>query len=111
MLFNLNSTPSSINIAEDVRNAKVTTAVTATSTVTVLLASNAARAAISVFNSGTVDVFIREGAAVTSALYEVKIPPQHWYKEEYSGARYTGVISCITATGSSALMVSEGTLG
>lgn len=109
MLFNLNQS-NPINPTEDVRGAKVTSAVTATTTVGVLLAANPLRAAISIFNAGSVDIFIREGATVTSTLYELKIPPGYLYKEEYAGGRYLGAISVITASGSAVLMVSEGSV-
>lgn len=109
MLFNLNSN-ATVNIAEDTRGAKTTASVSATSTASVALAANTARANYSILNTGTVSVFIREGATVTSSLYDVEIPPRNYWKEEFNSARYTGAISAITASGTATLMVSEGTL-
>jgi hypothetical protein len=109
MLFNLNPN-SSVNIAEDIRGAKTTTLVSATSTVGVALASNPVRATYNIFNAGTVTAFVREGAVVTSALYDFQIPPGFLYKEEFSSARYLGVVSAITASGTTSLLVSEGSL-
>lgn len=109
MLFNLNPT-ASVNIAEDVRGAKVTATVSATSTVGVALAANANRANYSIYNAGPATVFLREGATVTPALYDVQIPAGFYWKEDFSGARYLGTISVITASGTASLQVSEGSV-
>ncbi len=107
MLFNLNPS-SSVNIAEDTRAAKTTAIVSATSTVGVALAANPNRAVYSIFNAGPAPIFLREGAAVTPALYDVQIPAGFYWKEDFSGARYLGAISVITASGTASLLVSEG---
>ena len=109
MLFNLNPT-TSVNVTEDVRGAKTTATVSATSTVGVALAANANRAAYSIYNAGPVTVFLREGSVVTSALYDVQIPAGFYWKEEFNSARYLGVISVITASGTASLQVSEGSV-
>lgn len=110
MLFNLNSS-SGVNVTEDWRSAKTTTAVSATSTVSVALAANASRATYSIYNTGTATVYVREGAVVTSTLYEFLIPPGYYWKDDFSnGVRYSGTISVITASGTASLMVSEGLL-
>jgi len=107
MLFNLNPT-ANVNITEDVRTAKTTATVAATSTVSVALAANANRANYSIYNAGPATVFLREGSVVTSSLYDVQIPSGFYWKEEFSSARYLGVISVITASGTASLQVSEG---
>lgn len=109
MLVNVNSS-TSVNIAEDLRSAKTTATVSATTTVAVALAANAARANYSIYNAGSSTVFLREGTAVTSTLYDVQIPPGFYWKEEFLTSRYTGVLSVITASGTSSLLVSEGSL-
>ena len=109
MLVNVNPS-TSVNIAEDLRSAKTTATVSATTTVAVALAANAARANYSIYNDGSSTVFLREGAIVTPTLYEVQIPPGFYWKEEFLTSRYTGVLSVITASGTSSLLVSEGSL-
>ncbi len=109
MLFNLNPT-TSVNITEDVRTAKTTATISATSTVGVALAANANRANYSIYNAGPATVFVREGAVVTSTLYDVQIPAGFYWKEDFSSARYLGAISVITASGTASLQVSEGSV-
>jgi len=109
MLVNVNPS-ASVNITEDVRSAKTTTTVSATTTLAVALAANATRANYSIFNAGPSDVFVGEGATVTSALYDFKIPSGFYWKEEFLTARYLGAISAITASGTASLMISEGSL-
>ena len=109
MLFNLNPT-ASVNITEDVRGAKTTATISATSTVGVALAANANRANYSIYNAGPATVFVREGAVVTSTLYDVQIPAGFYWKEDFSSARYLGAISVITASGTASLQVSEGSV-
>lgn len=109
MLFNLNPT-ASVNITEDVRGAKTTATVSATSTVGVALAANANRANYSIYNAGPATVFLREGAAVTPTLYDVQIPAGFYWKEDFPSARYLGAISVITASGTASLQVSEGSV-
>jgi len=110
-LVNLNSSPSNVavNIAEDVRNSDVVTAVNATTTLTVALPANPLRAGYSIYNAGTVTAFVRENATVTAALYKHPIRPGYLCESEFTSSRYTGAISVITASGSSNLMVSEST--
>lgn len=109
MLFNLNPT-TSVNITEDVRAAKTTATVSATSTVGVALAANPNRATYSIYNAGPATVFLKEGADVTSELYDVQIPAGFYWKEDFSSARYLGDISVITAFDTASLQVSEGNL-
>jgi hypothetical protein len=110
MIFNLNPN-AEVNIKEDTRSAKTTTTVSATSTAAVALAANANRANYSIYNAGPATVFLREGATVTSALYDVPIPSGFHWKEDFNGtARYLGAISVITAADTASLQVSEGTL-
>ena len=108
MLFNLNS--GSVNVAEDTRGAKVPVVVSVTNTAANALSANPNRACYSMFNTGPATVFMREGAAVTSTLYDVQIPPGFYWKEDFPSARYLGVISVITASGTASLLVSEGAL-
>ena len=109
MLINVNSN-SVVNIAEDVRAANSAATVAATTTVAVALAANPNRANYSIYNAGPATVFLREGSVVTSALYTTPIPSGFLWKEDFTSARYTGVISVITASGTASLQVSEGTL-
>jgi hypothetical protein len=109
-LVNLNPTNVAINVAEDVRNADTVTAVSATATSSVALPANSNRAGYSIYNAGTVTVFVREAGAVTATLYKHPIPPGYLCESEFSSSRYTGPISVITASGTSNLMVSESTI-
>ena len=109
MLINVNSN-SVVNVSEDVRSANSAVTVSATTTVAVALAANANRANYSIYNAGPATVFLREGSVVTSTLYTTPIPSGFLWKEDFIGARYTGPISVITASGAASLQVSEGTL-
>ena len=109
-LVNLNPSNVAVNIAEDIRNADTVTAVSATATTSVALVANPSRGAYSIYNAGTVTVFVRENATVTAALYKHPIPPGYLFESEFSSSRYTGAISVITASGTSNLMVSESTI-
>jgi len=109
MLFNLNPA-SSVNITEDTRTAKSTATVSATSTISVALAANAGRTNYSIYNAGPSTVYLREGAVVTSSLYDVTIPAGFYWREDFLSARYLGAISVITASGTASLQVSEGTI-
>lgn|GEM_PF-5341599 len=92
------------------RAAKTTTTVSATATVSVVLAANSSRTNYSIFNAGPATVFLRGGSVVTSSLYDVQIPAGFSGKEEFTSARYLGVVSVITASGTASLQVSEGVL-
>lgn len=99
-----------MNVSEDARNANTVTPVSATTTAGVALAANANRVNYSIYNAGPATVFLREGSVVTSTLYTTPIPSGFLWKEDFIGARYTGVISVITGSGTASLQVSEGTL-
>jgi hypothetical protein len=107
MLVNLNSSNAALNVAEDIRNSDAVTAITATSTASVALAANPNRGAYSIYNAGTVTVYVRESPTVTASLYKHPIPPGYLFESDFSTSRYTGAISVITASGSSSLLVSE----
>ncbi|MEG4634841.1 hypothetical protein QUB56_35785 [Microcoleus sp. AR_TQ3_B6] len=109
-LVNLNPSNVAINVAEDVRGSDTVAAVSATATSSVALAGNANRGSYSIYNAGTTTVFIRENATVTTALYKHPIPPGYLFESEFTSSRYTGIISVITASGTSNLMVSESTI-
>jgi hypothetical protein len=109
-LVNLNPSNVAVNIAEDIRNSDTVTAVSATATSSVALAANPNRIHYSIYNAGTVTVFIRENATVTAALYKHPIPPGYLFEQDGSSSRYTGAVSVITASSTSSLMVSESTL-
>ena len=110
MLVNLNPSNFAVNIAEDIRNSDTATAVSATATASVALPANPLRGAYSIYNAGTVTVFVRENATVTAALYKHPIPPGYLFESDFSTSRYTGAISVITASGTSNLMVTESTI-
>ena len=104
-LVNLNV--SAVNIAEDIRGQDAVTAVSATATSSAALPANPNRAGYSIYNAGTTTVFVRENPTVTAALYKHPIPPGYLFESDFSTSRYTGVVSVITASGTSNLMVSE----
>jgi hypothetical protein len=106
MLVNLNPSNSAVNIAEDVRLSDTVTAVNATATSSVALVANPNRLTYSVYNAGSTTVFVRENATVTATLYKHPIPPGYLFESDAT-SRYTGIVSVITASGSSNLMVSE----
>lgn len=107
MLFDLNS-KSSVNITEDIRGPKTTTTVNTTSTAAVILPANNSRAVYSVYNAGTVPVFVRDGTTVSVSNYEFILNPGFLWKEEFNNApRYLGTVSAITASGTTSLQVSE----
>jgi hypothetical protein len=110
MLVNLNPSNVAVNVAEDIRGADTATAVSATATASVALAANPLRGAYSIYNAGTVTVFVRENATVTATLYKHPIPPGYLFESDFSTSRYTGAISVITASGTSNLMVTESTI-
>jgi len=105
MLYNLNLTNAATNIAEDIRGSDAVTTVTVTTTSSVALAANNARARYSIYNGGNATVFIRESSTVTNALYTTPIPPGFMWKEDFTGgSRYLGVVSIIGAAASSVLV-------
>lgn len=106
-LVNLNPSNVAVNIAEDIRNSDNVTAVSAAATVTVALAANTSRAGYSIYNAGTQTVFVRENATVSPTLYKHPIPPGYLFEQDFTTSRYTGIISVITASGTSNLMVAE----
>lgn len=107
MLFDLNS-KANVDISEDIRGPKITTAVSATSTAAVILPVNNNRAGYSVYNAGSVPVFIRDGTTITSSVYEFILNPGFLWKENFDNSpRYLGAISAVTASGTSSLLVSE----
>ena len=106
-LVNLNPSNVAVNIAEDIRSSDTVTAVSATATSSAALPANPLRAGYSIYNAGSVTVFVRENATVTAALYKHPIPPGYLFESEFTSSRYTGAISVITASGTSSLMVSE----
>jgi len=109
-LVNLNPSNVAVNIAEDVRGSDTVTAVSASATSSVALAANANRRSYSIYNAGTTTVFIRENPTVTAVLYKHPIPPGYLFESDFSTSIYTGVISVITASGTSNLMVGESTI-
>jgi hypothetical protein len=113
MLVNLNSANAAVNVVKDIRSALSAATVVVTTTATIALAANAFRSNYMIYNSGSNTVYLREGTApVTGASpsYNVIIPPGFLWKEDFPTARYTGTIHAITASGSTSLQVSEGTL-
>jgi len=106
-LVNLNPSNVAVNIAEDIRGSDTATAVSATATASVALAANPLRGAYSIYNAGTVTVFVRENATVTATLYKHPIPPGYLFESDFSTSRYTGAISVVTASGTSNLLVTE----
>jgi len=110
MLVNLNPSNVAINVAEDIRNSDTATAVSATATASVALPANPNRGAYSIYNAGSVTVFVREAATVTAALYKHPIPAGYLFESDFSNSRYTGPISVVTASGTSNLMVTESTI-
>ena len=110
MLVNLNPSNVAVNIAEDILRSDTAAAVSATATASVALPANPLRGAYSIYNAGTVTVFVRENATVTAALYKHPISPGYLFESDFSTSGYTGAISVITASGTSNLMVTESTL-
>ncbi|NQE38365.1 hypothetical protein [Microcoleus asticus] len=109
-LVNLNPSSVAVNVAEDIRNSDTVTAVSAAATVTVALAANPLRGSYSIYNAGTQTVFVRENATVSATLYKHPIPPGYLFEQDLASSRYTGVVSVITASGTSSIMVAESTI-
>jgi hypothetical protein len=107
MLVNLNPSNIAVNVAEDIRGSDTATAVSASATASVALPANPLRGAYSIYNAGSVTVFVRENSTVTATLYKHPIPPGYLFESDFSTSRYTGPISVITASGSANLMVTE----
>lgn len=102
---------SSINIAEDTRNAKVCTTVAVAATFTApQLAANANRATYSIYNLGPSSVLMREGTTVTAALYESVIPVGYYWYPDPSDPRYLGAISLLGSGGTANCQICEATL-
>jgi hypothetical protein len=110
MMMNLNpGLP--VNVNEGVRDAQTVVTAAVGTTVFPVLAANPSRASYNLYNIGSETVYIREGATVSSTLYDIAIPPGYLWKEAFSGSpRYLGAISGVTASGISSLQVSEGSL-
>ena len=106
-LVNLNPSNVAVNIAEDIRNSDIVTAVSASATSSVALAANPNRGAYSIYNAGPQIIFVRENPTVTAALYKHPIPVGYLFESDFSNSRYTGAVAVITASGTSNLMVSE----
>ena len=109
-LVNLNPPNVAVNIAEDIRGSDTATTVSATATSSVALVANPQRGAYSIYNAGSVTVFVRENATVTAALYKHPIPPGYLFESDFSTSRYTGPVAVITSTGKSNIMVTESTI-
>ena|SRR4028119_25594 len=106
-LVNLNPSNVAVNVAEDIRGSDTVTAVSATTTSSPALAANPNRASYSIYNAGSQIVYVRENGTVLATLYKHPIPPGYLFEQEGTSSRYTGVVSVITANGTSNLMVSE----
>lgn len=116
MLVNLN-TSSGTNIIEDTRGPSTPAAAAVTTTASIALAANTARASYTIYNAGPNAVYIREGAAPVATatapatpLYNVIIPPGFFWKEPFQDARFTGDIHAVCASGTASLQVSQGLL-
>lgn len=105
--YNLNTSTSAINIAEDVRNSGIVTTVPVTTTSVVALPANPLRVGYMIFNAGANTVFLKEGATVSNGTHSIIIPPGCAWEEPMLNARYLGPISVITTTGPSSLQVTE----
>ena len=102
---------SSINIAEDVRNAKICTTVAIAATFTApQVAANGNRATYSIYNLGPNPVLMREGATVTAALYEAVIPVGFYWYPDPGEPRYLGAISLMGNGGAANCQICEATL-
>ena len=106
-LVNLNPSNVTVNIAEHIRESDTVTAVNATATASVALASNPLRVGYSIYNAGSQTVFVREHSTVTATLYAHPIPPGYLFESDFTSSRYTGPIAVVTGTGTSSLMVAE----
>ena len=105
------STSGSVNIAEDVRGAASPvpgSPFSVTTTASVILPANTARATTTIINSGSVPVFLREGStpSVSPSAYTYILPPNRMWEPD-SNFRFTGAIQAITALGTSTVAVSE----
>lgn len=75
-------------------------------TLTTLAASNANRRGISVYNTGSVPLFVHLGAGASSTMWTVKIPPDAFY--EAPAPCYTGVVTGLwEVSGSGAAYITE----
>jgi hypothetical protein len=108
-LVNLNLSNVAVNIAEDIRNSDTATAVSVTTTAS-LIAANPNRVAYSIYNPSNVTVFVRESSTVTATLYKHPIPPGYMLESDFSTSRYTGPIALIVASGTANVMVTESTI-
>jgi hypothetical protein len=107
-------TQSSINIAEDTRNAKVCNNITIpagpTPPTTPLITANANRATYSIYNLGPNPVLMREGATVSTTVYEAIIPVGYYWYPDPGEPRYLGAISLMANGGASNCQICEATL-
>ena len=102
---------SSINISEDVRNAKICATVSIpVAFVAPQIAANSNRATYSIYNAGPNPVFFREGATVTNGTHESVIPVQHYWYPDPGEPRYLGPISLLGSGGVSSCQICEATL-
>jgi hypothetical protein len=110
MLVNLNPSNIAVNVAEDIRGSDTATAVSASATASIALAANPLRGAYSIYNAGSVTVFVRENSTVTATLYKHPVPPGYLFESDFSTSRYTGQVAVVTASGTCNLMVTESTI-
>jgi hypothetical protein len=81
------------------------TSVAMTTVVATLLALNLARDGALLWNEGTADVYVKLGAAATTASYSLILRRNSYY--ELPSPSYTGLITGITAAGTATVLVTE----
>jgi hypothetical protein len=79
--------------------------VNATASSSVLLAANANRRQVLIYNDSGRNIFIAYAATVTTAAYTVRLANQGFYESPKDS--YTGVISVVTQSGTGAVLVTE----
>lgn len=96
----------SVSIAPQTITAETTTAVNATSVVSIILAANANRKGYTVYNDGTQAAYILHATGATTALFKYKLDKGSFY-EMPSDLNYKGVVTAITASSTASLKVTE----
>ncbi len=81
--------------------------IAASATVVTLMAANAARRSLSIYNepAGAI-LYVKRGSAATLTDYEVQVPAGGYYEAPFP--MYRGIVTGIWASASGAAMVTEG---
>lgn len=94
-----------VNIAFDRPSTCVVTQSSVTTANVTLEASNASRRQLTIFNDGTMNLFVKFGAVATVADFSVRLSAKGFY--EFQAPVYTGIVDAIRSAGTGNVYTSE----